>query len=711
METSGWSDGNNDREAIGGEPGLGYKDQGIQLDEIRRRETLFRLVAWALLAVVLHLHHWDDRLGQGKPLTPVTYVLILAYLAFAVLVHLDYRWLGYASRLGWIAAVVDTAAVCAVIYETGGLDSHIYLFLGIAPLIGGIYRRFKGAIFAYMLCALFYGVAVALRRDLAPGTPVVSTLLWRYLYLSGAAFLSMYVVDEVLKDRRRLKILNEISQSTSRSPAMYHVVREISHRLAEIFRAEVACIYIKDESSRLLKAQVPVFGYDHFGAVLDVDLTGGGLLARLFSEGNVTVMKAAENGSLDVPPFTPPRQVRNLLAIPLSARGKNIGMALLLNGKRGFSEGDRKLADMLAPHLSVLVDNALLYLRTEEKVAQLTSLIRVVDAMGSLTDIGSLCELALDVAKGLFAVDKALIMALEGEEGRVKILRQFGFSQDYTEKYLERLNADSRSCLAIDGKDPYLCRDMHEDPLCSHLPVDPQVKSVLCVPLRSGDVTFGVMFMASSYSGAFGEDDVSLAKAIGEQLGLAMQRAWLFEEVNRLAITDELTGLYNYRHLRKTLGEESTRALRYGRNLSFIMLDIDHFKLYNDRHGHTRGDEVLRILADILKANTREVDMVFRYGGEEFSILAPELSKNEAYLMAERLRRLVEEHPFPLEESQPGGRITVSMGVASLPEDTRSPEELVDLADHALYMAKSGGRNRVFRYGEEKTRHLESPNA
>ena len=677
------------------------------MEEVRRRETVFRLAAGAFFTLMLHLHHWNDRLARGKPLAPAAYLLILAYFAFVLLVHLQYGKLGYASPLGWLTAVVDVAAVCGVIYDTGGLDTHLYLFLGIAPLIGGIYRRSGGAAYAFALSALLYGASVALRRDLPPGYPFLSTLLWRYLYLGGAAFLSMYVVDEVLKDRRQLKILHEISQSAGKSPAMYHVTREINHRLVGIFRAEVACLYLHDEHSHMLRAQVPVVGYDHFGVVLDVNLEGEGLLAQLFSGGKASIVAAREGQTLDLPPFTPAKEVRSIMAIPLSARGKNIGLVLLLNGrgKRGFTEADRRLAESLAPHLSVLVDNALLYLRTEEKVAQLTSLIRVVDAMGSLTDMGDLCDLALDVARGLFAVDRALILALDGEGGRVKLLRQSGFRREYLDKYLERLNSCPQDCPVLAGKDFYLCRDMSADPLCANLAVDPHVKSVLCVPLRSGDATFGAMYMASSYSRAFGEEDVSLAKAIGEQLGMALQRAWLFEEVNRLAITDELTGLYNYRHLRKTLAEEASRALRYGRSLSFIMLDIDHFKLYNDRHGHIRGDEVLRILADILKGNTREVDMVFRYGGEEFSILAPELSKDDAYLMAERLRKLVEEHPFPLEETQPAGRITVSMGVASLPEDTRSPEDLVDKADHALYLAKSGGRNRVIRYGEEWSLH------
>ena len=199
-------------------------------------------------------------------------------------------------------------------------------------------------------------------------------------------------------------------------------------------------------------------------------------------------------------------------------------------------------------------------------------------------------------------------------------------------------------------------------------------------------------------SDAFDDEDTALAKAIGEQIGMAVERAKLFEEISQLAITDDLTGLYNSRHLKRVLGEESKRSFRYGRSFSFIMLDIDFFKIYNDRHGHLRGDEVLRTLAGLLLQNTRDVDVVFRYGGEEFSIIIPEVSKQEAFTMAERIRRVVQDHVFPFEEEQPGGNLTVSMGIAGFPEDAEDSERLIDNADRALYRAKLSGRNRVCVY-------------
>ncbi|MCI0372128.1 MAG: GGDEF domain-containing protein, partial [candidate division NC10 bacterium] len=166
----------------------------------------------------------------------------------------------------------------------------------------------------------------------------------------------------------------------------------------------------------------------------------------------------------------------------------------------------------------------------------------------------------------------------------------------------------------------------------------------------------------------------------------------LFAETKRLASTDELTGLFNHRQFYLLLGQEVRRALRYGRNLSLIMLDIDYFKAYNDRYGHLAGDEALRQIARVLKTKSRDVDMVARYGGEEFTIILPETELPQAAVQAERLRVAVEGHRFsPAAE----GHLTVSVGAATLIEGMDRPEQLVHRADQGLYEAKASGRNRV----------------
>lgn len=168
------------------------------------------------------------------------------------------------------------------------------------------------------------------------------------------------------------------------------------------------------------------------------------------------------------------------------------------------------------------------------------------------------------------------------------------------------------------------------------------------------------------------------------------------QKLTALTTLDEKTGLFNFRHFKLSVNEEIKRAERYNRHLSLVMIDIDHFKHYNDTNGHPMGDLLLKELSLILKESIRETDMVARFGGEEFILLLPETPRREALKLAESLRLRIKNHVFPMEEKQPNKDLTVSMGVASFPaRNVVSSDTLLERADKALYKAKKQGRNRV----------------
>lgn len=168
-----------------------------------------------------------------------------------------------------------------------------------------------------------------------------------------------------------------------------------------------------------------------------------------------------------------------------------------------------------------------------------------------------------------------------------------------------------------------------------------------------------------------------------------------------IAKTDGLTGLLNHRSFQEKLSLELQRCLRQEHPLSIIMIDVDHFKAYNDMHGHPAGDFVLKEVARLFKDNLREVDVVARYGGEEFAVVLLDTPKGAAGLVAEKLRLAVLEQEFPhADRSQPEGRMSISIGVSSFPDDGLSPAELIETADLSLYEAKRRGRNRVMLAGE-----------
>jgi len=167
------------------------------------------------------------------------------------------------------------------------------------------------------------------------------------------------------------------------------------------------------------------------------------------------------------------------------------------------------------------------------------------------------------------------------------------------------------------------------------------------------------------------------------------------ERLRALAVSDGLTGIYNHRYFQERLKHEIGVARRYDKPMSLMLLDLDHFKAYNDTLGHPQGDLLIREVASLLTSTVREVDLVARYGGDEFAIAMPRAEKGSAVILAERIRKVVSGGAFELVKTIPGGRITVSIGVATFPDDGASADEVLASADRALYRAKKAGRDRV----------------
>lgn len=225
--------------------------------------------------------------------------------------------------------------------------------------------------------------------------------------------------------------------------------------------------------------------------------------------------------------------------------------------------------------------------------------------------------------------------------------------------------------------------------------------ATLLLPLVAGGETVGVAQFEREAPGNYTPRDMARVRSIAGQVAATIANMRMHRDIYNQAVTDGLTGLYNRRHMQTVLLEERMRAARYGHPLSVIMLDVDGFKSYNDTYGHPQGDVLLTMLADQLRENVREVDIVGRYGGEEFIIVMPETPKQEAWLSAERLRSAVATTVFPGFADDPDMVVlkTISLGLATFPQDTDDIQTLVSMADQALYRAKRGGRNQVVSGG------------
>ena len=225
-------------------------------------------------------------------------------------------------------------------------------------------------------------------------------------------------------------------------------------------------------------------------------------------------------------------------------------------------------------------------------------------------------------------------------------------------------------------------------------PLNEDARSVIIIPMTSHGQSQGLLVAESCEPGFFGGRDEQLLSVVARSAGLALENAELHKRTEELSVIDGLTGTYNYRYFVQKFQEEKKRAVRYDLPLSVIMVDIDWFKKLNDGYGHEVGNLVLKSLARIIKGCIRDVDIFARYGGEEFVVILPQTPEKEAYRIGERIRERVERNTVNAGQSRPV-KITVSVGVSSYPENGKSEEELVSVADQALYRAKGSGRNLV----------------
>ncbi len=215
-----------------------------------------------------------------------------------------------------------------------------------------------------------------------------------------------------------------------------------------------------------------------------------------------------------------------------------------------------------------------------------------------------------------------------------------------------------------------------------------------------GLVCFGPRVKDKNYV----QHDIEHISILNSIISISVSNASLYQEVEQLSYTDAMTELHNFRYFELRLKEEVVRHKRTKSGLSLLILDVDHFKNYNDTLGHPAGDDVLRRLGQILKDTIRENDIAARYGGEEFAVILPAVHKDGALVLADRIRENIEQSYFEEQEIQPLGKITVSVGVASMPEDTEDYKELITFSDEALYEAKNNGRNRVCLYRKAKNK-------
>lgn len=308
-------------------------------------------------------------------------------------------------------------------------------------------------------------------------------------------------------------------------------------------------------------------------------------------------------------------------------------------------------------------------------------------------------------SKELLQSERASLLVLHEDSNELIMKAASGLPTDLTKVEPIRVG-EGISGKVIDTGKPLVVTDLRFE---GQTPAPPErrykTNSFISFPIIISGRKVGVLNVTDKSGGrSFDAVDLSLLEMIGPHVALALERAEWQErasEFQLMSITDPLTTLPNRRYLEERLMEELNRSKRYDYPMSFLMIDIDDFKAYNDKNGHQAGDLALQITAHCLKGALRSADVASRYGGEEFCILLPQTGQAEAGAIADRIRHRVSTTHFPHGLSQPLGRVTVSIGVSTFSSLVNTSENIIAAADRALYQAKNMGKDRVVFYGEE----------
>ncbi len=390
-----------------------------------------------------------------------------------------------------------------------------------------------------------------------------------------------------------------------------------------------------------------------------------------------------------------------LLAI-LLARGFTAPLSHLIDGARHISSGDfeHRIVPMSSDeigNLTATFDEMRVNLRTTKadldyRILQLSTLYEVGKAISSELDFRKLQNMILEIVVKVVKAEKGSLMMLDDAEKTLTIGVAIGLSEEIARD--TRLEVgESVAGWVVKNRKPLFVDNVETDPTFQSIKKkNVRTGTLMSVPLSVKDKILGTLNISKSLPESFSDKDFELFVNLANQAAIAIDNARLY----RYAVTDEMTRLYNHRYFQQRLDEEVQRADRYENHVSLIILDVDHFKKFNDTYGHPEGDRVLKTVARLIEKSVREIDIPARYGGEEFVVICPEKNGEGSLIPAERIRTAIESFDFRINgEHVP---ITVSLGVCCYPDAASSKAELIQKADAALYFSKANGRNRASLY-------------
>ena len=400
--------------------------------------------------------------------------------------------------------------------------------------------------------------------------------------------------------------------------------------------------------------------------------------------------------------YTRDKGIESFLAVPVFDKKDEL-MAILCadsQGKDAFNPDAERLLVFAGHSISEFLENVTNLRKMKIEASEFMSFYRLSKMLASTLKLDEILDIAVTFSKEIVDYDMA-VFSLKEESETLKVAAAKGFrAADMINKIFKPY--ESIIGWVIKNSKPLFFSDFQGDK--RDAPIFPwislPIRSLICLPLCVKDDTIGVFFIASKKENFFSAYETKIFEVIAAHTATQIQNAMMYQQMEKMATTDGLTGLFNHRHFQEMLSRELERAERYNEKVSLLLVDIDHFKKVNDTYGHPAGDKILKGVAKILTSSIRGIDAAARYGGEEFAVILVNTDGKGALETAERIRRVMENNKFNIGSASI--KITGSLGIAVFPGDTGVDDGaqrlLISRADNALYLAKKEGRNMAYLF-------------